>query len=146
MMELESERLVICSDAYIDNGQIAFPPITRTVNIFDLSPHRTEEDAFAIYLKNDRTVKIGQFGFRDDRYAYELSYHTNESYRRNHYMQEAMECFIPWFFENVNVDAIYGIIACGNVASKQLAEKVGFIEAGTHNGGSPVYILKRPEL
>jgi len=142
---IETERLRIYSDASIINNTLVFPQAEREeINLLDLKQNRPEMNAFAIRLKNDNTQLVGQFGFKNERYENELSYHTNEPYRRKHYMQEAMEAFIPWFFQNTSATVIHVIIAEGNVASENLAKKVGFIRTGKCSGGSPLFLISRP--
>lgn len=141
MLEIVTKRLVIKSDASVLEGEIVFPP-TPPLDILNIDI-RNERNGFAIYLKENPSIQVGQFGFRNDRYPYELAYETIEEYRRNHYMQEAMEAFIDWFFKNVKVDCLYGIIASGNIPSFKLAMKLGFEETGKTYGQSKLFKLSK---
>lgn len=138
MIEIMTKRLVIRSDASIIKGEIVFPQ-PPPIDIFK-TDIRNERNGFAIYLRDKPSIQVGQFGFRNDRYPYELAYETKPEYRRNHYMQEAMEAFLDWFFKNVEADCIYGIIATGNTPSFELAIKLGFEETGQSFGHSKLLI------
>lgn len=145
MIEIETTRLLIKSDASVIDGMLMFPQTERKeIVLSEIEPYKPQTSGFAIYLKNDKTQLVGQFGFRNDRYENELSYGTNEPYLRKHYMWEAMEVFIPWFFQNTSAIIIYGIISEGNVASENLALKIGFKRTGKCTGGSPLYSITRP--
>lgn len=145
MIKIQTARLIIYSDASILDGMLVFPQTKRKeIDLLEIKPHQPQTTGFAIYLKDDNTKPVGQFGFRHDRYENELEYGTNEPYRRKGYMREAMEAFIPWFFQNTSSTIIYGIIAEGNVASENLALEVGFKRTGKCIGGSPLYSITRP--
>lgn len=144
IIELLTDRLIIRSDALIVDGNIAFPPQKHVIDILNMKTLRKEDGGFAFYLRSNPSIQAGQFVFRNDRYEYEISYETNPPYRRQHYMQEALETFIPWFFDNTTANAIYGIIDENNESSEKLAMKIGFKHTGICYGGSPVYILNRP--
>lgn len=145
MIEIETARLRLYSDASVIDGVLVFSQKEqKDIDLTQIEPHKSQTSGFAICLKYDNTQQVGQFEFSNKRYENELSYGTNEPYRRKHYMQEAMEVFIPWFFQNASSTIIYGIIAEGNVASKNLAQKVGFRRIGLCTGGSPLYSITKP--
>ena len=64
MIVIETARLRIYSDASTIDGMLVFPQTERDeINLLDIKPHQPETDGFAIYLKNDNTQLVGQFGF-----------------------------------------------------------------------------------
>ena len=141
MIRIETKRLIIKSDASLYNGEIVFPA-RGAIDIFNIDT-RNEKSGFAMFLKDDPSIQVGQFGFRHTHYPYELLYQTNEGFRRKHFMWEAMEAFLDWFFSNVKVDNIYGIIAEGNIPSFGLAYKLGFEDTGDFFSGSKVLSISK---
>lgn len=127
MIQIETQRLIIRSNLCVDKGQL-IPPAKQheEISIFNLAPSKSEDAGFAVYLKSNESTQIAHFGFRSDRRDYELSYGTEELYRRQGYLYEALSNFLNWFFANINAESIYGLIGNDNIPSIKLAQKLGF--------------------
>lgn len=144
MIRIETKRLIIKSNLCASKGQLIYPPKQQEgTSLLNLRPLATEDTGFAIYLKPDESAPIAHIGFRDDRRNYELTYGTEDAYRRHGYLYEALSAFLHWFFADIGVEIIYGLIGNNNIPSINLALKVGFQPCG-QDGNCTWYELKNP--
>ncbi|TDM07939.1 GNAT family N-acetyltransferase [Macrococcus lamae] len=109
------------------------PELTEDAAREELEHLIKEETMYAICLKDD--TMIGMMDAFHDSLRYNvnsqmISYNMNEAFTGKGYMQEALVGLISHLFEN-GTDIISARVFKGNVASKHLLEKVGFIHEGT---------------
>lgn len=144
MIQIETPRLIIRSNLYVDKRQLTPPPEPQgKISILNLTPLSSEDTGFAVYLKSNESIQIAHFAFRFDRCNYELSYGTEEPYRRKGYLYEALSAFLCWFFDNIDAESINGLIANNNTPSIRLAQKLGF-QPRNEDGQCTWYELKKP--
>lgn len=145
MIKIETKRLIIKTNLCAGKGELVYPqnPQDR-LSLLDLKPLETEDTGFAVYLKSDESTEIAHFSFRDDRKDYELCYGTKEEYRQKGYLYEALSSFFHWFFIDIGIEAVYGLIGDDNTASINLAIKLGF-QPCSRDGSCTWYVLKKPE-
>lgn len=124
-MEKLTTRMIMRTNLKFQDGHIVFPPPeNKSVTILDLHPSNPEDSGFIFYSHNNEI--ICHIGIRTDRRACELSYGTEDAYRGNGYMQEAMETVLQILEENHVVDEISGLI-CNNPISEHILVKWGFV-------------------
>lgn len=69
MIKIETARLRIYSDASVIDGVLVFPKKEqKDIDVTQLEPRQSQTSGFAIYLKDDNTQQVGQFGFSNERY------------------------------------------------------------------------------
>lgn len=128
-MEKLTTRMIMRTNLKFQDGHIVFPPPeNKSVTILDLHPSNLEDSGFIFYSHNNEI--ICHIGIRTDRRACELSYGTEDAYRGNGYMQEAMETVLQILEENHVVDEISGLI-CNNPISEHILVKWGFVQGKT---------------
>ena len=79
---------------------------------------------------NDRTVAHATQGMADLILSHggaEMGYILSPKYQKNGYMTEAMEYFVPYSFEVLNLKHLRLRIMEKNTPSRRLAEKFGFL-------------------
>lgn len=142
MIELETKRLIIKSDAYIAEGELKFQEKPHVVDLLDIKPSRVEECGFALYLKQEMD-QVGHVTVIHHRRPYELTVGMDESYRQNGYMTEGLKQIIDWLFKNCTLDKLTAIR--GNIipeASRRLLLRCGFEQETTWKDAD-WYVLKR---
>lgn len=139
-MEKATKRMIMRTNLKFQDGHIVFPPQkNKSVSILDLLPNNPEDGGFIFYSNNNEI--ICHISIRTDRRVCELSYGTEDGYRRNGYMQEAMETVLQIFEENHMVDEISGLI-CNNPISEHILVKYGFVQGESYLHGGKWYIRK----
>lgn len=98
--------------------------------------YKNKKDPFlmwGIYLKETNKL-IGSVTIEDwsvsNKYC-ELSWGLNPRYQNKGYAFESTKCVIDYIFNNLNMNRISAYVWEGNIASKKLAEKLGFTHEGT---------------
>lgn len=140
----ETSRLVCKSEMNIVNG---FPESSRVedrvINILDLSnlkPATGMEFGFMFYEKLTG-AEVCHIHFEGKRREYEVSYGTNDEFRGNGYMKEALAFFIAWIFKNTEVDTLVALIN-NNASSRHILEITGFTFEGKDEYGD-WFIIKK---
>ena len=59
--------------------------------------------------------------------GWEIGYHVGKCYTRKGYATEAVKMFLPIIMEQLGLDEMFGICHAGNVASRKVLEKCGFL-------------------
>ena len=72
----------------------------------------------------------------------EIGYGILDEYQNQGYATEAVEAILEWAFQDSRVTAIEAETEEGNIASKRVLEKCGFIASGVMGEEGPRYIAK----
>lgn len=57
---------------------------------------------------------------------WEVGYHISASHTKNGYATEALQAFMPWIMQQLNLDHIWGICDEKNLASQKVLERCSF--------------------
>lgn len=123
----DTSRLLCKTEMIIDNGFPVAPKETNIseISILDLKPKTGMEYGFMFFDKESEE-NVCQIHFENKRRDYEVSYGTNEKYRGNGYMKEALMFFVKWIFENTTVEKMCALIN-NNPTSQHILESCGFV-------------------
>ena len=131
-MKIITERLVGYSDLVVENGHLVPKKIRESVNFLNLKPRTGQEEGFVFYDKDDQNILICHVGITTKRERFEVSYGTEESFRENGYMLEALNGLIDFIFSKTNEKIIWAI-PNGEI-SQHILEKCGFRYFVEENG------------
>ena len=110
MICFETQRMIAKSEMNIQNGVLTEKESNdRPKDILSLQPSTGLESAFIFYSKDDKSVRICHIQITHKRNRFEVSYGTEEKFRRQGYMKEALACLIDWIFSNTNELVIWGL-------------------------------------
>lgn len=82
---------------------------------------------FPIILKDNINIGYVQAILLEDN-TYEIGYHIAKKYTNNNYATEALQLFLPYIMNRLNIKEILGICLKENIASCRVLEKAGFIK------------------
>jgi RimJ/RimL family protein N-acetyltransferase len=82
---------------------------------------------YPIILKESNT-NIGYVEIVKIDEGYEVGYHIAKKYTRCGYATEALAEIIPFAFEKLNINKLYGICLKDNISSQKVLEKCGFLK------------------
>lgn len=126
MLVIKTERLVGVSNMEIQGGKlVSIKREVNEINIFDLKPISGKESAFIFYDIHNTDIEICHIGITWKRNRFEVSYGTNEVYRRKGFLQEALSAFIEWVVSNTDEKEIWGLP--NGPESEHILMKCGFI-------------------
>ncbi len=129
MYEIETERLIGLSDLAIENGLLTCQPQTdNVINLLELKPSTGRESAFLFYEKKKKKALVCHIGITWKRGRTEVSYGTENDFRRLGYMQEALIGLLNWIIDNTEEDKIWGLP--NGAESQHILEKCGFVYYG----------------
>ena len=60
--------------------------------------------------------------------AFEVGYHIAKPYTCNGYATEAIKAFLEYIMPRKNINKVFGICLCENIASVKVLEKCGFVK------------------
>ena len=123
-IEIVTERLIGYSEMKIENGKLREKQAEQTINIINVKPVSGRESGFIFYLAEKPNSKVCHIGITHKRDRFEVSYGTEEMYRNNRFMQEALEGLLQWLKENTSELEVWGL-PNGNI-SEHILEKAGF--------------------
>jgi len=112
----------ICNEKFVFD----FPCQNRKIDILNLefsNSKYSEYMIFQFYSKED-TTHICHVMLINKRNKLEVSFGTDEKFRRQGYMTEALTAAIKWIFNNTIEDSIWAIPS--NKISQTVLEKCGF--------------------
>lgn len=94
-MDFYTQRMLVKSTILVKNGKIVFeredtPKSKSGKPLLDIVPNDILKNGFLFLDKNNR-AEICHIGFYNEQQPYELSYGTEEKYRGNGFMSEALE-------------------------------------------------------
>ena len=125
MLEIKTKRLVGVSDMKIVDGKLQ--PIKREsdeINLFDLQPSSGKESGFIFYDKNNVDTIICHIGITWQRNRFEVSYGTEEAYRKKGFLQESLSAFLKWIISNTDEKEVWGLP--NGPVSEYILMKCGF--------------------
>lgn len=140
----ETERLVMKTNLRLNNGNIIYVDKKIDLSIesmLNTKSTETEDAGFGFYLKEYPTKQICHIGTRNDRRTNEITYGTEEGYRNNGYMREALKAALEWLFQENGVSELYGLIY-ENDSSERIIIENGFQIEGV-NGKEKWYVHTR---
>lgn len=138
MIQLETKRLIMKSDLYIENGTIKSIQNKK----IDLQNIPKRINGFQFYDKHNNNL-ICHIGMKFSRRCNEINYGTELEFRNQGYMSEALSAFIKWFFENTNETELNALVPNHNIYSQMLVKKCNFVEDGAFDNNTTCYILKK---
>ena len=137
MHKIITERLIGISDLSIDNGLLkaAYPESYEPDIFSETSGFPELADKFKFFTKDNLTDEICHILVLWKREKKpEVSYGTNDPYRGNGYMQEALNGFLQWVRENTDEKEIWGLPNGDHKEESQyILEKCGFKPSCKHS-------------
>lgn len=146
MHTIQTDRLIGFSDLSIESGLLkAVYPESYEPDIFGGSSGLTgRESQFQFYTKNnlnDEVCHIIVMWKREKRP--EVSYGTNDPYRGNKYMEEALTGFLEWVQNNTDEKEIWGLPNGEYKSTSQhILEKCGFKPSDKHASDLIWYVFQ----
>lgn len=107
--------------------------------------HPAEWEWYAIWmieLKDGTHIGESCFKGLSENGIAEIGYGILDEYQNQGYATEAVEAILEWAFQDSRVTAIEAETEEGNIASKRVLEKCGFIASGVMGEEGPRYIAK----
>lgn len=140
MIELYSNRLKICSNIELEDGRIVFRSPKEEIDIFRIEPTTVLENGFVAYIDSDEVCHVGfqmKSGFLD------ISYGTNDAFKKNGYMSEMLPIVLDWFFKETLETCIYARVNKDNEYSIKLLEKNKFNQSNKYKCDGILYELTK---
>lgn len=134
-----TKRLKIMSNIKLCDGKIIFQPAESDINIFKITKTSGLENGFISYI-ND--CEICHIGFQNHHGYLEISYGTNEAYRRNGYMSEMLPIVMDWLFKETLEDCVHARVNKDNAQSERILTNNKFIKYDDCDG-TLIYKLKK---
>lgn len=126
MICFETKRMIAKSEMIIQNGNLAEKRSSNNAkDILHLNPMTGLESAFVFFDKVDNGVKLCHIGITHKRGRFEVSYGTEEQFRRQGYMKEALAHLVNWIFTNTNEPEIWGLP--NGEESEHILQTSGFV-------------------
>lgn len=102
-----------------------------------------DDGGWWVTLRSDRRVigDCGTLGWTDDRGRVEIGYGLAAPSRRQGYGTEAVRALAGWVAAQPGVTAVTASVEVGNLASRRLLERLGFVLVGEADGH---WHLERP--
>lgn len=141
MLTFNTKRLVAKTNMIIDAGELCFCKNSCGIDLLSIQPNNAENGAIVFYLQNDPNIEICKIAVEFKRIPYELIYETNNAFRNQGYMSEALSACIEWLFTCTKCQEIYALIN-DNPVSKHIATKMGFIPFKSDGYGN-WFIIKK---
>lgn len=140
MIELYSNRLKICSNIELKDGKIVFRDSKGEIDICKITPTTGLENGFVAYIDSDKVCHVG---FQIKSGFLEISYGTNDAFKKNGYMSEMLPIVLDWFFKETLETCIYARVNKGNEYSIKLLEKNNFNQSDKDKTGCLLYELTK---
>ena len=109
MITFNTKRLICRSDLVLVDQCLTQQINTVEIDVMNITPCTGREHAFCFYDKQNSDVLICHIAITDKRGRFEVSYGTEESFRGNGYMTEALESLCKWLFINTDRDSIWAL-------------------------------------
>lgn len=147
MLYIETDRLIL-RNAKPEDAAILYPyresEFVQRYNAMSSSTLekmmeqvlKDSQDDHAAYIeRKDIHQAIGAIWWEEDSLRYKAnsvntSYWLGEEHSNKGYMTEAYTAFIHYLFSEKKVDVVVARVFSGNIASRKLVEKIGFMEEG----------------
>lgn len=140
MIELYSTRLKICSNIELEDGRIVFRSPKDEINIYRITPTTGLENGFVAYMTKDEVCNVG---FQRKNGFLEISYGTNDAFKKNGYMSEMLPIVLDWFFKETFETCIYARVNKDNAYSIKLLEKNKFNQSDKYECDGILYELTK---
>ena len=145
MIEIKTKRLIGRSDMHIEDKHIVYRQKNNAINILNLKEATGQETGFCFYDLNSPEIEICHVGISCTRNRFEVSYGTEEGYRHQGFMIEALNSFTHWVFEQTDKNEIWGLP--NGPESQHILEKCGFAYWGpVENTNSSKWFVKRRNM
>lgn len=126
MIEEHTKRLICKTEMIISNGIPTLPQKAEKCAIDLLSLHAQSGMEYGfMFFDKETSEYVCQIHFENKRRDFEISYGTEEQYRKNGYMKEALIFFKDWVFSNTLVSQLYALIT-QNPISQHTLQVCGF--------------------
>lgn len=109
MITFDTKRLTGLSDLVLVDQCLGQQVNTVGIDLINLKPSTGREHAFCFYDKQNSNVLICHIAITDKRGRFEVSYGTEEPFRGNGYMTEALTCLCQWLYDNTDRVAIWAL-------------------------------------
>jgi len=119
---LDSNNRRFVRDEVFETTAIAEKVLTSLISFYDIDG---KPQVYAVMLNDGR--QIGHVQAVPIKNGWEIGYHIGEAYTGQGYATEAVNAFLPFIMEKLNILEIVGISHADNIASCKVMEKSGFI-------------------
>lgn len=144
MIEIKTRRLMLLSVISIENNVLILDENSDdTISLLRIKPTTGREQGFVAYLRDNPSEEVCHISFIRKRSRLEMTYGTEEMYRKKGYMYEAVCTVLKWFFENTSHERLWGYIGNNNTDSRKLAQKAGFIKTEEYKDECCWYVLEK---
>lgn len=123
LCSLDKDNIRFMPDEVFETVEIAKEAINDLISAY--SDENTNLLVYPILFKNGQ--HIGHIEAVKIPNGWEVGYHIAKSQTGNGYATEAVKAFIPYIFDKLSINSIYGICDAENMASRIVLEKSGFI-------------------
>ncbi len=128
MIRLETRRMVGISEIQVIDGKVYPKERPNYTNLLAIRPTTGKESSFVFYDKLDNTVMICHVGFTWQRERLEITCGTEEPFRRNGFMTEALVAVLNWLKDNTCETVAWALPSSSG--SEDLIVKLGFTYHG----------------
>lgn len=145
MITIETERLIGKSELEVINGKVSFfEKSIEHLDLLGIKPATGMEHGFIFYLKEQTEVMVCHIGIIYTRNRFEVSYGTEEQFRQQGYMKEALDNFVCWIFANTDELEIWGLP--NGAESEHILQTCRFSSYGVYEDNKSMewYCVKRP--
>ena len=110
MISFKTERMLAKSEMQVIDGKLLCKEsVTSPISLLSLQPKTGLESCFRFYSLEDEQSEICHIAIIFSRNRFEVSYGTEEAYRNNGFMKEALCGLIDWIFKHTNEHEIWGL-------------------------------------
>lgn len=110
MLCFNTERMIAKTEMSIVDGKLMGSCVQLgSLDLLNLRPCTGLETSFKFFRKVDEDTEICHICITHKRNRFEVSYGTQEEFRGQGYMKEALAYLIEWIFDNTNEEEIWGL-------------------------------------
>lgn len=109
MITFDTKRLICLSDLVLVDQHLDQPTKTGEIDVINIMPCTGREHAFCFYNNQNSDILICHIAITEKRGRFEVSYGTEEPFRGNGYMTEALESLCKWIFINTDRNSIWAL-------------------------------------
>lgn len=126
MLCFNTDRMLAKTEMQIINGMLVNGNVqSGPVDILHLRKSTGLESAFVFYEKMGNNAQICHISITHKRDRFEVSYGTEEHFRRQGYMKEALSQLVSWIFSNTCETEIWGLP--NGEESEHILQTCGFL-------------------
>lgn len=145
MITIETKRMIGKSELEVIDGKVNYSEKhNKSLGLLDIKPATGMEQGFVFYLWEQPKTCVCHIGITYARNRFEVSYGTEEQFRRQGYMKEALGSFVGWIFANTDELEIWGLP--NGAESEHILQTCHFANYGIYEDCPSMkwYRIKRP--